>query len=290
MALMTACPQCQTQFKIVPDQLRLHNGLVRCGACNHVFDASKVLLTVPTLTPAVPSDQDEPVWKNKAVVQALMTPPSDSLPPTSPPPTPPSPESTADAQAERRKQLAHNDWLALHQTQPPAPTGRSALAKMLLWVTVISLLCAATVQALLIGRFALVSALPLSEPLLTPLCSLFKCAVQPARTLQPLTLESLTLKRISSPDHLTEPASYELQTHISNTGRLTVWVPMLELTLTNAQTKVIARRVLTSAELGAAAAATIAPQSEWHVKINVRLDPQTAGFTGRLIGSSRDMP
>ncbi len=37
MALATTCPQCKTSFKVVPDQLKLRRGLVRCGSCQHVF-------------------------------------------------------------------------------------------------------------------------------------------------------------------------------------------------------------------------------------------------------------
>ena len=37
MALATTCPRCATSFKVVPDQLKLRRGLVRCGMCQHVF-------------------------------------------------------------------------------------------------------------------------------------------------------------------------------------------------------------------------------------------------------------
>ncbi|MFZ4287927.1 zinc-ribbon and DUF3426 domain-containing protein [Variovorax sp. HJSM1_2] len=40
MALVTRCPECATLFKVVPDQLRISEGWVRCGHCNEVFDAS----------------------------------------------------------------------------------------------------------------------------------------------------------------------------------------------------------------------------------------------------------
>jgi predicted Zn finger-like uncharacterized protein len=39
MALATRCPGCQALFRVAPDQLKLRGGLVRCGACRHVFDA-----------------------------------------------------------------------------------------------------------------------------------------------------------------------------------------------------------------------------------------------------------
>lgn len=39
-ALITRCPACATMFKVVPDQLRVSEGWVRCGHCGEVFDAS----------------------------------------------------------------------------------------------------------------------------------------------------------------------------------------------------------------------------------------------------------
>jgi len=38
-ALITRCPACATMFKVVPDQLRVSEGWVRCGHCGEVFDA-----------------------------------------------------------------------------------------------------------------------------------------------------------------------------------------------------------------------------------------------------------
>jgi len=37
MALATTCPQCGTSFRVVPDQLKLRRGFVRCGRCHDVF-------------------------------------------------------------------------------------------------------------------------------------------------------------------------------------------------------------------------------------------------------------
>jgi len=44
MAMTTRCPQCGTTFKVVPDQLRVRNGLVRCGECATVFDGRACLV------------------------------------------------------------------------------------------------------------------------------------------------------------------------------------------------------------------------------------------------------
>src|SRR5205085_5801570 len=40
MSLITSCPACGTMFRVVPDQLKISEGWVRCGHCSEVFDAS----------------------------------------------------------------------------------------------------------------------------------------------------------------------------------------------------------------------------------------------------------
>lgn len=59
MALATRCPNCHALFRVVADQLKLRGGLVRCGACRHVFDAIGTLhyiddavLSAPVPAPA----------------------------------------------------------------------------------------------------------------------------------------------------------------------------------------------------------------------------------------------
>jgi predicted Zn finger-like uncharacterized protein len=47
MSLITRCPSCGTQFKVVPDQLKISHGWVRCGHCAEVFDASQRLEKAP---------------------------------------------------------------------------------------------------------------------------------------------------------------------------------------------------------------------------------------------------
>ncbi len=57
MALATRCPNCHALFRVVADQLKLRGGLVRCGACRHVFDAIGTLsyLDDASLRPAAPA-------------------------------------------------------------------------------------------------------------------------------------------------------------------------------------------------------------------------------------------
>jgi predicted Zn finger-like uncharacterized protein len=43
MSYTTRCPACGTMFKVVPDQLKISDGWVRCGHCADVFDATLYL-------------------------------------------------------------------------------------------------------------------------------------------------------------------------------------------------------------------------------------------------------
>lgn len=43
MSMITGCPACGTMFRVVPDQLKISDGWVRCGHCGEVFDASAEL-------------------------------------------------------------------------------------------------------------------------------------------------------------------------------------------------------------------------------------------------------
>ncbi|MDR0478767.1 MAG: zinc-ribbon domain-containing protein [Burkholderiaceae bacterium] len=51
MKMITRCPACTTLFKVVPDQLRVAGGWVRCGQCMAVFDAQTYMQ---------PADADAP--------------------------------------------------------------------------------------------------------------------------------------------------------------------------------------------------------------------------------------
>lgn len=111
MALTTRCPQCGTSFKVVPDQLRVRNGLVRCGACATVFDGRACLLPatgVPAadvpkpaaVTPQIPPAPAEP--PASAVPQAIAAPvlaPSPDAPAPSVGEAPPAQRASAEPRA-----------------------------------------------------------------------------------------------------------------------------------------------------------------------------------------------
>ena len=93
MSLLTCCPSCGTQFRVVSDQLRISDGWVRCGRCQEVFDASQSLQEYhePEPAPLLARVPQTPTSPSAPALPLPAAPP----PPPPPPPLPPEPLSTA---------------------------------------------------------------------------------------------------------------------------------------------------------------------------------------------------
>src|SRR3712207_986867 len=58
MSMITGCPACGTMFKVVPDQLKISEGWVRCGHCAEVFDATAHLQQQGALAQALGLEEE----------------------------------------------------------------------------------------------------------------------------------------------------------------------------------------------------------------------------------------
>lgn len=112
MSLITCCPTCGTRFRVVPDQLKMADGWVRCGQCAEVFDAQLSLVTVPVTDaaessvddtivplPELPVASPEPAPEADAPVfpDAQVTTPAESATPSAPVLEAPEPQESAPA-------------------------------------------------------------------------------------------------------------------------------------------------------------------------------------------------
>lgn len=96
MALVTCCPKCASEYEVTGDQLKLHDGLVRCGQCSHVFDGFACLKdALPTLTRKVTADPAPAVLPESTPVLSVL---ADID--TTPRPEPIAPEPSAVSRSE----------------------------------------------------------------------------------------------------------------------------------------------------------------------------------------------
>lgn len=106
MALATQCPHCGTQFRVAADQLKLRGGIVRCGACQQIFDGNSALIDLaagPAPVVAAPADapaDDFPTTSSPPVDETpveTLAPVSEPVAPQEPDPEPaPMPVSTPE--------------------------------------------------------------------------------------------------------------------------------------------------------------------------------------------------
>ena len=95
--MLTRCPQCQTMFRVSPDQLKVRLGRVRCGRCRGEFNALDTLIDdTPPPLPVVTAETTEPggIWLSQR--EAEVAPEETAIPTTEAPAMPPPlPEETA---------------------------------------------------------------------------------------------------------------------------------------------------------------------------------------------------
>lgn len=154
MALATQCPHCGTQFRVAADQLKLRGGIVRCGACQQIFDGNSALIDLaagpapvvaaPIEAPAeVPSPASidetpvetlapvsEPVTQQEPDPEPSLTPASTPEPDTLTAPEP-SREHTADSVGPPTLLLRESSGGSppIASSVPASPRNRAAEAR-----------------------------------------------------------------------------------------------------------------------------------------------------------------
>jgi predicted Zn finger-like uncharacterized protein len=149
---ITHCPQCETAFKVSPQQLELAKGWVRCGRCAHVFEAALHFETPPDI--------------------------------------PPPPLPSADAPSLFRAAMA--PAAAVHEVKPSSviekPTATTEVALPLMWlISAAVLVLALLMQCVVAQRNWLAAEEPALRPILSALCA---CEVTWPREPEAVLIES----------------------------------------------------------------------------------------------------
>ena len=131
------------------------------------------------------------------------------------------------------------------RTPDPGALWRRPAVRASLWVGAAVLTLSLAGQAVMAWRDTLAAALPELKPALAQACQWLGCQISAPRRVDQLSVEASGLNRIEgAPLH-------RLSLTLRNRGPSPVRVPALELSLTDAQGKLLVRRVLRASELGA---------------------------------------
>jgi predicted Zn finger-like uncharacterized protein len=280
MSLTTRCPACQTLFKLVPDQLRISEGWVRCGQCNEVFDASLQLLSpeaianpgankpAPALPAAGPGDSAPsglaPI--SVPVNEALV-----ALPETAQALIQFDPNDLEDPDRKRSTELGESSFL---QTQQNTSAWRKPLARILLLFMGLSLLLGLAGQVVFHERNRIIALQPGLKGLMLMFCGSLNCSLSALQLKDAVVIDGASFTKI-------RPDAYRLNFTLRNTAATAVAAPAIELTLTDSLDQPVVRRIFVATELGIPSN-TLARASEWTAAIALELT--SAGTAERIVG------
>jgi len=277
MSLITRCPACGTLFKVVPDQLRVSEGWVRCGRCEEIFDAAAHLQTLAQEPPPVSeggasAEVDPPASLQQAEaeqpqagtcpaaqaqiaadVELPLATAADELSIVAPVQSsvPPFPEDGAAVVRPLAAAQADDTPLApqaaLSFMRARAPTGwQRPLVRTVLLTLAALLTLGLLLQVVVHERDRLAAIEPAARPWLNELCLLLDCEIKPWRQIDAIAIDSSAFSKVRSD-------VYRLSLTLKNTRPYDVALPAVELTLTDALDRPLVRRVLQPQELAAGA-------------------------------------
>ncbi len=275
--MLTRCPACETNFRVTAEQLKARSGRVRCGACQHVFNALDSLIEEPMLMVAPPvaeatppdvapsmvgADEVPAAYPGSEVEEVAVSPaptfqPNPALTPdgqqdisaSSPPeiegpPVPEALEATEPGGDEPVAVEAEAVEPIAAETEAPdwSETFPEPPPPPRRWPWVAGSLVALTaigLQAALAFRVELAVLMPEARPALLTLCDIADCEVGLPTKVALVSIEASDLH----PDN-ERKGQLALTATLKNRAPFTQQFPHLELTLTDTADKAIARRVL----------------------------------------------
>lgn len=296
--MLTRCPACATHFRVTPDQLKLRSGRVRCGECQHVFNALDTLIEEPPIVIASAPAAEPPPPTASTLTTAepgqaaeIAVAPAPTLDPI-PAPDENAPDATSSEMAApdasefttgepppADKFHAATDATvvdiavpALDQEQieawedvldEPAPPRR--------WPWLLGSLCALValgVQAAVVYRIELAVLWPEIKPALVGACQTLGCEVGLPAKVTLIGIEASDLHPDSA-----QKGRLTLTATLKNRAPFAQQFPNIELTLTDTADKAIVRKVLAPADYlprNTPFASGMAPNVD--VAINIGLD------------------
>lgn len=297
--MQTTCPSCQTVFRVTAEQLEIRAGKVRCGRCAFVFNAFDTLVTPIETVSLIPAPEDEPVAEERITLEPAPLTMAEPLTASFPLPTD---EQIEQETAEINRSIAESE-----RERPPRPPrsgedggkgdrGRleitpelkeklenlkrelSSQERRARWrragwgFGILLLALALAAQTAYFRRDWLAAHYPAARPVLERLCAVAGCELGLPADAERIRLESSELQTDPA-----RPGGVVLQAGLRNLASWPQAWPHLELTLTDAAGRPVARRHFPPQDYlpaGSALGAGLPPGEE----VPIRLPLELAGI------------
>jgi predicted Zn finger-like uncharacterized protein len=278
MAMLTTCPACKATFKVTTQQLDVHQGDVRCGKCNTVFNAFDTLFSPPeslsvhetVSSPVAPEPASQDFSRKPEQIVEVELPREeirheeeivpDSISPDLISSRAEAGHSAGDMEDFDRPSLQEQ----LHEVQENRRKHWQMAGLMVVLVLLVSGLAG---QGIYFKRNEIAAIYPQFKPALEEMCGVLGCRVSLLQNNDAIKIESSELQ--ADPDH---PNLVALSAVLRNLARYPQAYPLLELSLTDTDGKTIARRLFQPKEYlekGAVPGKGMPANEEVLVKLNL---------------------
>ena len=294
-------------FKVVPDQLRVSDGWVRCGQCNEVFDANANLQADAgdvLISPAPPVEQIEPVEPIEPAEPVEPMLPLEQDFGAEAPVAVEIIEVTAEEpflevnphalhiEPELQEFVGSGDAVPSETTDQVLPAADDQPQHSFMqsaaspsrwgrrWVRVaLSVLCLLLAMVLFLQivvqeRERIAATEPATRDSLESLCEVLNCRISALRQIESVVIDSSAFVKVRAD-------VYRLSFTLKNTAQTVVATPALELTLTDMQDQPVVRRVFVAGDFGKQQMA-MEPGAE--LPVTLPLAVKIAGHSERISG------
>lgn len=309
MTMATKCTGCGTTFRVTPEQLKAHQGRVRCGRCMAVFDGLGNLITLPETPAAGAAPAAPPEPRPEAMMPASPGEPAHAEPVHVATETQPEPQADGAVAAPEAFELEPVTE-PLPEPAPvvaetldtvPAPVANmtpglpfdepipeypAAPRRSWPWVLgALLALVALLAQAAYLFRADLAAQYPPLKPLLVQLCDYAGCRVALPQQPKLINIEASDLQAVDP----TRPGLIRVTATLRNHASHDLGYPALDLVLTNTRDHALARRIFMPEEYlerGRDPALGIPAKGEITIRIDVETgDLGAAGFRLDLLAA-----
>lgn len=287
MSLLTRCPACATVYKVVPDQLRISQGWVKCGQCGDIFNGSEHLVQISTESQVVPLISSEVSAVGHVEGEAAPDAHWDGIEASGPvtmdgqlAPVAGGETGSAELDSQSSGQSTSPedddlDQLSFLRRAEHRSLWHHAAVKAILLLVAISLGLSLGGQWVYQERDRLAASRPEFRPALQALCDILHCSIRPLQQVEFIVIDSAAFNKMGAD-------RYRLSFTIRNSANLALALPSIELTLTDFQDRAVVRRVLSPKQLFASSD-SLAATSDWPVTVTLSVKsevslPDVAGY------------
>lgn len=257
MALVTLCPGCSTTFRVNAAQLQAHGGDVRCGCCQRIFNGFATLITVNESAIEYTSQIPSQLFGNAEVAMENQATAEDSDSPVEP-------QVISDLNQEVTETIEITETAADQLFADEKPDKQLCLKWGLVNVLLGLLLMG---QITYNYRTDLTMVAPEIRPRLERLCEFLACTVPYPQDIHRIGIESSELQK----NPAQQPEVTTMYATIQNYAPFPQAWPALQLSLLDAQEKLIASRIFTAQNYLQDMDKSL-PFIQPHQEIEIRLD------------------